>query len=168
LLTVRIMWSSIVHPLNQECFNGLFVIGYSMDSQSIWHSKDPKVTKTEWLKRSKERLRPELSRTVTEVKGLRLLATHRARKGQKDSAWGFNPRNTSTRQPALKGRKMFAMVAPSFICVHFRKTDLPPLRHLQPAMRVQFGLSAVLQQFANPTPLFEHEHEDDFDAPCER
>ena len=41
---------------------------------------------------------------------------------------------------------------------------LPPLQHRQPAMRVQFGLGAVLQQFANPTPLFEHEHEDDFDA----
>ena len=38
-------------------------------------------------------------------------------------------------------------------------------------MRVQFGLGAVLQQFANPTPLFEHEdepeHGDDFDAPYE-
>jgi hypothetical protein len=37
---------------------------------------------------------------------------------------------------------------------------------------VQFGQCAVLQQFANPTPLFEHEdeheHEDDFDAACER
>jgi hypothetical protein len=32
---------------------------------------------------------------------------------------------------------------------------------------VQFGLGAVLQHFANPTSLFEHEHEDDFDAPGE-
>ena len=32
-------------------------------------------------------------------------------------------------------------------------------------MRVQFGPGALLQQFAKPTPLFEHEH--DFDAPCE-
>jgi hypothetical protein len=50
---------------------------------------------------------------------------------------------------------------------------LPPLQHPQAAMRVQFGQGAVLQQFAKPTPLFEHEdeheheHEDDFDAPCE-
>ncbi|HEY4814060.1 MAG TPA: hypothetical protein VIH58_05245 [Chthoniobacterales bacterium] len=45
-----------------------------------------------------------------------------------------------------------------------------PLRHRQPATRVQFGLGAVLPQFGNPTPLFEdeHEHEDDFDAPCGR
>ena len=80
---------------------------------------------------------------------------------------------------------------------------LPPLQQRQPAMRVQLRLGAVLQQFAKPTPLFEHEdslsavanalsctplkvglasearsttglrrrrkheHEDDFDAPCE-
>ena len=44
---------------------------------------------------------------------------------------------------------------------------LMPLQHLQPVMRVQFGLGAVLQQFTEPTPLFEHEHEDDFDAPGE-
>jgi hypothetical protein len=37
-----------------------------------------------------------------------------------------------------------------------------PLQHLQPATRVQFGLGAVLQHLANPTPLVEHE--DDFDA----
>ena len=38
-----------------------------------------------------------------------------------------------------------------------------PLQHLQPrACGVQFGLGAVLQHLANPTPLVEHE--DDFDA----
>jgi hypothetical protein len=52
-----------------------------------------------------------------------------------------------------------------------RNDHLPPIQHPQPAVQVQFGLGAVLQQFAKPTPLFEHEdeheHEDDFDAPCE-
>jgi hypothetical protein len=38
-----------------------------------------------------------------------------------------------------------------------------PGEHLRPAMRVLFGPRAVLQPFATPTPLFEHE--DDFDAP---
>ena len=44
-----------------------------------------------------------------------------------------------------------------------------PLHHLKPATRVQFRLGAVLQAFAKPTPLFEHEdeHEYDFEAPGE-
>ena len=32
---------------------------------------------------------------------------------------------------------------------------------------MQFRLGAVLQQLAKPTPLFEHEDEDDFEAPGE-
>ena len=40
-----------------------------------------------------------------------------------------------------------------------------PGEHLQPATRVQFGPGAGLKHFATSTPLFEHEHEDDFDAP---
>jgi hypothetical protein len=43
-----------------------------------------------------------------------------------------------------------------------------PEEHPQPATRVQFAAGAMLQPSATPTPLFEHEdddeHEDDFDA----
>ena len=34
---------------------------------------------------------------------------------------------------------------------------LRPLQHRQPEDRVQFGQGAALQQFAKPTPLFEHD-----------
>jgi hypothetical protein len=54
--------------------------------------------------------------------------------------------------------------------MHKPKRTSSALQHLQARGReVQFRLGAVLQQFAKPTPLFEHEHEheDDFDAPYE-
>jgi hypothetical protein len=44
---------------------------------------------------------------------------------------------------------------------------LRPLQHRQPEDRVQFGQGAV-PTIRQPNPTFEHEHEDDFDAPCER
>ena len=49
---------------------------------------------------------------------------------------------------------------------------LPPVQHRQPATRVQLGLGAVLQHFATPIALFEHEHERRApnakrEAPCE-
>jgi hypothetical protein len=47
--------------------------------------------------------------------------------------------------------------------VHYKY--LSPFSASNPRLRVQFGQGAVLQQFAKPTPLFEHEN--DFDAPGE-
>jgi|HubBroStandDraft_2_1064218.scaffolds.fasta_scaffold132093_2 hypothetical protein len=87
-------------------------------------------------------------------------------KGLEDSARGFNPGidQSKTNPPRRGGRGLVAIYAPINSA---QNRYLPPLQHPQPAMRVQFGQGAVLQQFAKPTPLFEHEHEDDFDAPCE-
>ena len=58
---------------------------------------------------------------------------------------------------------------PSWMSNEILNEFLPPLQHRQPATRVQFRLGAVLQAFAKPTPLFEHEdeHEYDFEAPGE-
>jgi hypothetical protein len=42
-----------------------------------------------------------------------------------------------------------------------------PCEHPQPATRVQFAAGAILQHSATPTPLFEHEHEDDCEVPGE-
>ena len=71
----------------------------------------------------------------------------------------------------LKGRKAFIIDGSLGQHSHARHQILPRIQHLQPATRVQFRLGALLQHFANPTPLFEHEdeheHEDDFDAPGE-
>jgi len=53
-----------------------------------------------------------------------------------------------------------------------RNNSLPPLQHLQPATRVQFGLGAVLLHSNTPSLRvagFEDDDEDEYEyeAPCE-
>jgi hypothetical protein len=88
-------------------------------------------------------------------------------KGTIGLSLGFQPQVGIKRGPALKVavEKRF----PSWMSNEILNEFLPPLQHRQPATRVQFRLGAVLQAFAKPTPLFEHEdeHEYDFEAPGE-
>ena len=47
-----------------------------------------------------------------------------------------------------------------YLVIRCEAPILSPFQHLQPRGReVQFGQGAILQHTANPTPLFEHEHE---------
>jgi hypothetical protein len=66
-----------------------------------------------------------------------------------------------------------AVEALSQICADVPKQSadqniLRPFSIPNPRTRVQFGQCVVLQQFANPTPPFEHEDEDEHEDQHER